>query len=165
MELHRFEVPIWDFIHYYAGYYSVDRKNSYTAASCCVWFYETIMDLPDIESFLIPVFNELNNFKNLRDMNEDGPTNSEEYDEESEYDEEVMRLINYHLEEYRYEFDVGSLGNEHHMIEEEDVVFELFLLLIAWIEMLGEEVDEIFRERGILEIRRMSTDVFVYTFA
>lgn len=164
MNIHRFEVPVRDFIDYYADYYSVPPKERYTAASNCVWFYETILDLPWVEFFLIPVLNELNKFEDLRDINQGDPSNYEEYDESTEYDQEVMELIKYYLDEYRMEYDIQSLDNENHMIDDDDVVFEMFLLLIAWIEMLAEYFDDCFRQEEILEIRRINSDAFVYTF-
>ncbi len=77
-----------------------------------------------------------------------------------------MDLIKYHLYEWSYEYGhrVDDLSNEEYTIEDDDIVFELFLLFIAWIEMLADYFDDSFRQEELLEIRRINTDAFVYTF-
>ena len=166
MNLHRFEVPLWDFIDFYARYYSTPVKEFHKATLVCTWFHEVFLDLPGIETLIVHIINELNKFSDLQDLNGEDLYNDEDYDGATEYDEEVMDLIKYHLYEWSYEYghEVDDLSNEEYTIEDDDIVFELFLLFIAWIEMLADYFDDSFRQEELLEIRRINTDAFVYTF-
>ncbi len=159
MNDYRFEVPVWDFIHYYSSYFSVPKKDQYNSTQACIWFYEEFLSLPNIERPLISILNHLNSIEDLREVGED-----EDGYGDMEYEEQALEMITFYINEYRYENQSIILGNEEFMIEDEDLVFELFLLLIVWLELLGDLVDDCFREETITKIRRINVDAFVYTF-
>lgn len=156
MKYCRFEVPIRDFIDFYIEYFNVDIADRYSATSNCVWFYSTFMDLPEIDTFLLPVLNELNTFDDLLDL-DDG-------DENGDMETELYELIEYHLNDYAYLFEAGDFGNEEYMLERSELPYELLLLMTGWLEYLAEYVDRCFRSDEFLEIRRINHDAFVYAF-